>query len=445
MRFKILKICFGRAGECMTTKSVADHAEIIIKQYYQHEKAMSDEKDPQHYTNWYKKFKGTVPESNILYNMKHGGMHVSRVAVLTKVVAAFYQKYFKTQPFTDGELIALQIAGLFHDAQRQCDYGPDNDAWEIEGASLCKRYLDSNHFSQMLSEKIYQGMIRQKKPNKFNLIHTIIKSADSIDMLRSDRSDYRCDKNPLYTSLQQRQATDISEDADAEFKAILKAHTLALIEMQDAPRYKKDGTLLYESNDQNKKYGPLFSFDGNTIDLTPPSDEIAFSVDRKYEIEFGENCYASVEAIMLKQPTLKKYFDLAAQSNTNEHHEQENTHSNLITVKHNKASWWADPDHRQLCGVASLNLVIVSGFLLIAAATAFTVTILLLAASFLFAMPLLLLAAVPFALATGGTAAAAAATIGAGVTLCGMTAFEDKKHYSGSTPMLQRFWRGTIL
>ena len=254
--------------------------------------------------------------------VKHGGMHVSRVAALVNVFFNLYKIYdTRTDLLDDEKLKMLMITAMFHDAGRRHDSGDDSAEDEERSAQLAKECLLSLGYDENLSHVISLAIKYKDKKDKVSQIELpkiqdpakskndgyvqqlldicidFLHDADCLDVLRAN--DWVFD--PKYLTFHQkfikvrREVSVEREEQDAKhyqefidhtekrLDEIIAAHANALVSMGDCPQGYKD-------EDKN-------------IDIAP-----CFSLETKVIYENANKCYSNIASALCQQPVLAKNY-----------------------------------------------------------------------------------------------------------------------------------------
>jgi len=212
--------------------------------------------------------------------VRHGPLHVSRVAyyipVLTNLLINNGDE--EAKKLSQEELTAMQVAGLLHDSGRTSDLSGDaaySDS-EIRSVTNCMDFMKKNDVVAL--EKAFQichaaSAMEHGGPE---IYENVIKSADSLDVLRSDDFDFDPNKMALY-----RQSGDkVKED----LHVIIDAAKERLVQQGDSPKE------LDSFSQQNK-----------TI-------QGAFDTDKRSKLETGD-IFGNVEKSMNESPLLKNLYN----------------------------------------------------------------------------------------------------------------------------------------
>lgn len=164
-----------------------EYAKQIFKQFYHLSDSIKQEySDKRNHTSVLNKDVLETAETPV----RHGALHVSRVAYYVPVLANFLRASGnkKACELSQEEVVAMQVAALLHDSGRSSDLtgdAPHSDS-EIRSVGNCIEFMKNNDIIAL--EKSYQichaaSAMQQDGPDVYQ---KILKSADSLDVLRAD-------------------------------------------------------------------------------------------------------------------------------------------------------------------------------------------------------------------------------------------------------------------
>ncbi len=231
------------------SKDIGHHAEIILQKYYlkpfKYEKYQEDE--------------------NPIYRRTHGAMHASRVAILVRVVAALYNKFFQAD-LREEDVILAQISGLFHDCARLADY---EDMWDSQSSEQCYLYLRENNIEEERA-LLFANAIRHKDalPNK-TIISKLVQMADALDIIRVVK-EFRVEMLDFYR--------DIAKKDEASLKELFSVIVQLRLFIQSSGD-------LWELN--NKNTASIWLFNKKLIEEIKSN----FNLSIKKQFEHSDNCF----------------------------------------------------------------------------------------------------------------------------------------------------------
>lgn len=123
----------------------------------------------------------------------HGAQHASRVTGYVGILVKTLQilKHELAKEISTEELFLLQIAALFHDAERKND--TSEDTWESESIQACLAFLvKKNYCSEEQANRIANLIDHHPNPKdtpKEAFMRRVLQTADSLDIIRV-RSDF---------------------------------------------------------------------------------------------------------------------------------------------------------------------------------------------------------------------------------------------------------------
>jgi len=157
--------------------------------------------------------------------VRHGPLHVSRVAYYIPLLTNFLRKSGDKEAakLSQEELQAMQIAGVLHDSGRESDLtgdAPYSDS-EKKSFSNCLGFMESNNIIDM--EKALKickaaGTMDSDGPSVYR---RVIKSADSLDVLRADDFQFDPNKMEIYSDASPEERKNLNEIIDAVKKRIV--------------------------------------------------------------------------------------------------------------------------------------------------------------------------------------------------------------------------------
>lgn len=269
--------------------SIDLHAEKILKFY---QSALTDPNDQaaQRLKKQYHAYPGALFQGAD-FLVRHGSMHVSFVALMVPVILSFYRDLGdqRAKNICLEEVIALQIAALFHDfgrAHKKMDLCRDSSILEAIGAKTCYDYLVSCGFKEALAEKMKQAIMGKEETDLKNkdLYADILHECDCLAVLRAD--DWTFDPKFLH-SFQRLKETPNALFLEKLYEIIDEAKLL-LIALGDSPKNCPPLSKRYQAK-------------GEML-------EGSFSLSKKREFETSPDCFKKMETELLKYSNLALFY-----------------------------------------------------------------------------------------------------------------------------------------
>ncbi|MDA0781836.1 MAG: SidE phosphodiesterase domain-containing protein [Rickettsiales bacterium] len=185
--------------------------------------------------------------------VRHGPLHVSRVAYYIPVLTNYLVSKgdAEARELSQEEVTAMQVAGLLHDSGRKSDLTGDAPYTksEIRSVSNCMYFMKANDIIGL--EKAFQicHAASSMEHGGPEIYKKVIKSADSLDVLRADDFDFNPHKMRIYheSSLKERQ----------ELNRIIDEIKQRMVEQGDSPKdfksLSKSGKIIKGSFDTEKR------------------------------------------------------------------------------------------------------------------------------------------------------------------------------------------------
>lgn len=211
---------------------IAKHSKEIFKRFYQNKQIITPLlKDYPRYN---------IGQGHIFSNadfiVRHGAMHVSRVAMNIVLFANLYRKHGDADALalSQQDIVMCQIAALYHDLGRLIlvnDLGKDTQKAETLGKQHCYQYLKKS-FPDVSHQKIKQisDAIVNKDGNHNDIFCRLLQNADCLDVLRAD--DWAFDKKYLNFYQENKRNPAAIKDLDK----MIEASKQYLISHGDSPQ-----------------------------------------------------------------------------------------------------------------------------------------------------------------------------------------------------------------
>ena len=206
-----------------------EYAEQVFKEFYQLTDTMKNE-----YAH--KSNQSEVLSEDVLANaqrpVRHGPLHVSRVAYYVPVLTNFLimNGDEEAKNLSQKEVVAMQVAGLMHDSGRDSDLSGDAPYSDSENRSFnnCSDFMKSNNVIEVTKALQICRAAADMEHSGPEVYRKVIKSADSLDVLRADDFDFDPDKMAIYA--------DADDKGKEILNGIIDAAKERLVAQGDSPK-----------------------------------------------------------------------------------------------------------------------------------------------------------------------------------------------------------------